>query len=149
MTKITKLGLSAMVALAMMLTTSVGVVAQEQVKASSDNVEVKESLSVKPQAIIKNGKVSSKVLLAPVWFIYTSGDHDSPGSYTPSNLNDGTAASYCQNGSEELCAIKVAPESEDEDALPDSDALDDMQTEINSALAGNPSSIVKLRDEEP
>src|SRR3546814_560774 len=109
MNKLTKIGLSAMVAFSMMFATTV-VVAQEKVVVS-DNVEVMESIGMKPLASLKdatnNGNfrenTTVKKVLNATYFTFTGnpGEEDDINEWT--ETSDGTGCV----GSDRACKIKV------------------------------------------
>lgn len=118
MNKLTKVGLNAMVAFALMFATTMNVVAQEKVKASNDDVEVSESKEAHaPAASLEKlanfdtfneniGIKGVKKVLTATYFIFSG----SPGQ--EGDINEWTETSNGTGciGDDRACKIKVKPE---------------------------------------
>jgi len=124
--------------------------AQQQGAAQTKNNEQEtkvESVVVMKKAMTEE-EVKAPNALAAVWFQYLSGPYDDPNSYSFLTSSDGEAATECEEGSEEICAIKV--EQDMSTGQPEPNALLTFQGQITAALAaGDHTTNVRLRDEEP
>lgn len=108
MTKKIKLGLSAIVAFAMMFATSASAVAQEQANAPTDKVEVKESAE-------KMTSTNLKPKLNSVW-VFTGDDEDDILNFNEYSQTE-PQPSNCGSGSTLPCTVTFPPEVDSPSAL--------------------------------
>lgn len=119
-----------------------------QTKSSGQAVEANTGSVVLAKKVMTEaemmalGDVVAKVTLAPVWFRFKSGSYNVPGNYEFLTNDDMEAITECTTGTEEVCAIKVEPDSSG--LLPEPTALTAIQTEISTAL-GSPGHTANVR----